>query len=312
MIESFAEDFPLRTHYWAANQDAVAVLLIVHGMGEYGERYAPFAQYMAARGVHVYAPDLRGHGGDGSEEQPAGHFADQDGWRLVLRDIDGLMARIRLIHPGLPLFLFGHSMGSLIARCLMHEAGDELAGVVHSAASGPQGLAARVGKELARYEMIRLGPRGYSLRLAALLSANFNRRIPSVRTTFDWLSRDVAEVDKYIADPRIIKSFTAAFYRDMFGGTLAAEKPHAMAKTPAELPLLFISGGEDPLGQYGKGLARTKRAYEKAGVRDVTLKVYPDARHELFQEAERDAVMHDIWVWLQARLPHRDEPVPHA
>lgn len=306
-------DFSLHTHHWAATPDASAVLLVVHGMGEYGERYAPFARFMAERGVHVYAPDLPGHGGRGDrEDETAGHFADRDGWNLVLGDISRLIVRIRNDHRGVPFFLFGHSMGSLIARCVMHDSGDTLSGVIHSAASGPQGLAARLGKGLARFEMLRLGPRGYSLRLAALLSANFNRRIPSVRTPFDWLTRDAAEVDKYIADPRIIKSFTAAFYRDMFSGALAAEKPGAMAKTPPELPLLFISGGDDPLGLYGSGVARTARAYQKAGVRDVTLKVYPDARHELFQEARCEAVMHDIWLWLKDRLPHRDGPAAHA
>lgn len=308
MSEHLADDFPLRIHHWSGKSDAAAVLLIVHGMGEYGERYAPFAQFMAERGVHVYAPDLRGHGGtDGAADTVEGHFADEDGWNMVVRDMSRLIARLRRTHPGLPVFLFGHSMGSLIARCLMHRTGSTLAGVIHSAASGSQRWPARFGKLLARLEMRRLGPRGYSLRLATLLSGNFNRRIPAVRTPFDWLTRDTAEVDKYIADPRIIKSFTAAFYRDMFAGAVEAERPSAMARTPKQLPLLFVSGGQDPLGGYGIGVAKTKRAYEKTGLREVTMMVYPDARHELFQEAERDTVMHDIWQWMSARLPQHPD-----
>lgn len=305
MFELTAEDgVRLGIHRWDGGTKPAAVLAIIHGMGEYAERYAPFASFMADKGVVVYAPDLRGHGttAETGGTMP-GHFADENGWELVIRDVSQLMDHIRREHPDLPLFLFGHSMGSLIARTYMHRFGEGLAGAIHSAASGPQGLLARAGVLIANREIRRVGPRGYSLRLAALLTGNFNRRVPQVRTPFDWITRDAAEVDKYIANTRILKSFTAAFYRDMIGGALEASRSARMAETPKHLPLLFISGGQDPLGGYGAGLAKTKQAYEKAGLRDVTMILYPEARHELFQESERETVMHDIWQWLKDRLP---------
>lgn len=304
MFELVADDgVRLCVHRWSG-PSPVAVLALVHGMGEYGERYAPFATFLMERGVSVYALDLRGHGRTAEREGALpGHFADGNGWSLVVHDIDRLIDRISGEHPGLPVFLFGHSMGSLIARSYMHRHGDRLSGVIHSAASKPQGLLARFGLMLANREIRRLGPRGHSLRLSALLTGNFNRRVPSVRTPFDWISRDEAEVDRYINDERIVKTFTAAFYRDMIGGALEAGSKAGMAATPKALPQLFVSGGEDPLGGYGAGIAQTKRAYEKAGLRDVTLIVYPEARHELFQERERDAAKRDIWQWMAARLP---------
>lgn len=303
MFELIADDgFRLPVHRWEAASEPVAALAIVHGMGEYGERYAPFASFLAERGVHVYAPDLRGHGAAAAAQDAVpGHFADTDGWVRVLRDIGLLLGRVRRDQPDLPVFLFGHSMGSLLARAYMHRSGDGLAGVIHSAASKPQAALARLGLLLARREIRRLGPRGTSRLLAGLLTGNFNRRIPGARTPFDWLTRDAAEVDRYIADPRILKSFTAAFYRDMIGGALLAGRKASMASTPRQLPLLFLSGGEDPLGGYGKGVAATARAYERAGLGDVTLIVYPGARHELFQEKERERAMRDIWHWLSAR-----------
>jgi alpha-beta hydrolase superfamily lysophospholipase len=299
----------LTVHRWDGKPEPVAALAVVHGMGEYGERYAPFARFMADRGITVYAPDLRGHGRTAeSEGAVPGHFADEGGWPLVVEDIDRLIDFIRHEHPGLPVFLFGHSMGSLISRAYMHRSGSRLAGAIHSAASKPQGALARLGLLLAGLEIRRTGPRGYSALLAKLLTGNFNRRIRHVRTPFDWLSRDGSEVDKYIADGRIIKSFTAAFYRDMIDGALLAGRKAFMAGTPKSLPLLFVSGEQDPLGGYGRGIRKTVRAYVKAGMRDVTLITYPDARHELFQEMERDKTMDDIWRWMSARIAAGSAP----
>jgi len=293
----------LCVRHWPAGPPASAVLVIVHGMGEYGGRYAPFASFMADRGVHAYAVDLRGHGDTAAESGAArGHFADENGWALVVGDVALAVDDARRRHPDLPVFLFGHSMGSLIVRTYMHHRGEKLAGAIHSAASKPQGVLARLGAVLAGREIRRAGPRGASPALARLLTGHFNRRIPAARTPFDWLTRDEAEVDRYLADGRIVKSFTAAFYRDMIGGALEAGRKASMAKTPAQLPLLFISGGQDPLGGYGAGVRKTARAYEKAGVRDVTVILYPDARHELFQEKERKQAMLDIWHWMSKRL----------
>lgn len=296
----------LCVRHWPAGPPASAVLVIVHGMGEYGGRYAPFASFMADRGVHAYAVDLRGHGDTAAESGAArGHFADENGWALVVGDVALAVDDARRRHPDLPVFLFGHSMGSLIARSFMHERGGGLAGVIHSAASKPQGLLARLGAALAGREIRRSGPRGESPLLARLLTGNFNRGIPAARTPYDWLSRDAAEVDRYIADERIVKTFTAAFYRDMIGGALEAGRREAMANTPANLPLLFVSGGRDPLGGYGRGVRKTALAYEKAGLRDVTVIVYPEARHELFQECERNRAMLDIWQWMARRCAGR-------
>lgn len=291
------------SRWMPARDSAEGVLLIVHGMGEYGERYAPFADFMAERGFYVYAPDLRGHGQSASmNQQPAGHFADKHGWQTVLEDLHALVQYIRAEHGSLPFFLFGHSMGSLLVRAYTQAYPSACQGVIHSAVSAPMGLIAKLGYLAALVETRLISPRGYSSRMSALLTGKFNHRIASPRTPYDWLSRDDAEVDKYIADSRIIKQFTAAFYRDMIGGAIALNNSHRMKQHPTALPMLFIAGEADPLGNYGKGAKQTQALYQRFGCSNIELQLYPEARHELFQEHNRAEVMSAVWQWMQKHL----------
>ena len=178
-----------------------AVVQVAHGMAEHSARYARFAQALTQAGYGVYVNDHRGHGQTVTRREDLGHFADENGWDKVVSDQLALIAEIKSRHPGLPLFLMGHSMGSYIARSTALRAASELSGLILSGTSHDAPLAMRGARMVAVAERLRLGARGKSPLLRKLTFESFNKKIEDPRTTCDWLSRDNFEVDKYIADP---------------------------------------------------------------------------------------------------------------
>lgn len=292
---------------WLPEREPVGMVLIVHGMGEHGGRYGPFAEALAAAGYAAYAPDLRGHGTAVEDGERIVHFADREGWKQVLDDIGRAAAHLRDAHPAVPLFFVGHSMGSLLTRSFIQQpdSGAELHGAVLSATQGDPGFMARIGRLLAVLETKRLGPRRRTTLLRKLLFGGFNRPFRPNRTPFDWLNRDESEVDRYIADPLVAKGYSAAFFRDLIEGVIDLNRPDRMALTPRDLPLLFVSGGRDPLGGFAKGVQQTADRYRALGLTDVTVKIYEGARHEIFHELDKQQVYRDIIDWMNLRLERR-------
>ena len=282
-----------------------AVVQIIHGMAEHRARYDEFARHLAGAGYAVYAEDHRGHGETAGTLTQAGHMADSGGWDLVMNDLRVLTAIAQENHPNLPLFLFGHSMGSILARDYMAQHGNTLAGVVLSGANGNPGAMLRVGLFLSRRQVSRKGARYPSSSLNGLTFGSFNRPFRPAATEFDWLSRDAEEVAAYVADPYCGFVCSAAFFHDLFTGTQRIYRPDQPRKVPAELPLFFISGEKDPVGSFGKGVKRSADKYHSSGVRDVAVRLYPEARHELLHELNRSAVYADVVSWLDSHLPRR-------
>jgi alpha-beta hydrolase superfamily lysophospholipase len=289
----------LKLNRWLPTVEATGVLLIIHGVGEYSDRYTPMAAFMQQHGLAVYAPDLRGHGQTAiANDAPFGHLADHNGWERTVEDIHELVQFIRSEQPNLPVFLFGHSMGSLLARRFTQRFGQRIEGVIHSAASAPMGTMAKIGLLLAKLEIRLIGRSAMSKRMGVLLFGGFNRPFRPNRTPHDWISSDEEEVDLYMADTQILKFFSAALFADMIGGAIALNRSANMRMTPRELPLLFVSGKRDPLGEFSKGVLRTVKMYKRIGSEDLTVKLYEDARHELLQEYCREQVMTDIYDWI--------------
>jgi len=304
----------LHTRRWLPENEPGIVVLIVHGMGEHGGRYGPFAAELAAAGFAVYAPDLRGHGLTDQSEERIVHFADQRGWHQVLDDIGCAVRHLRSSHPEASLFLVGHSMGSLLTRSYIQRparGAERIDGAILSATQGDPGLLAQAGRLLAALETARLGPRGASRLLRKLLFGNFNRVFRPNRTPFDWLNRDRSEVDRYIADPLIAKAYTAAFFRDLIGGVIELNRPSNMARTPRDMPLLFVSGERDPLGGFARGVRKTAERYRALGLTDVTVRIYEGARHEIFHEYCKGQVYSDIIGWLKERAEKGRRAAPH-
>lgn len=303
---SAADGSSLHTYRWLPAVPPRAVVQLAHGMAEHAARYERFAEALTGAGYAVYANDHRGHGRTASTTDH-GYFADVDGFATVVDDLRAVTDVAQAEHPGVPVVLFGHSMGSFLSRAYAAEHGTRLAGLILSGTAGDPGRLVVVGRGLARLQARLRGRRHPSGLMDRLTFGQYNAGFKPNRTDFDWLSRDDAEVDKYIADPLCGNVFSAAFYADLLGGLQQVNRPSAYAAVPADLPILVFAGEQDPLGDGGgKGPREVADRYRAAGVDDVTTTIYPDARHEMLNETNRDAVVADVLAWLDERLPTRD------
>jgi len=284
---------------WLPSGSAKAVVQIAHGAAEHAGRYARVAEFLNEHGYAVYANDHRGHGLTAGTIEAAGKAGD-DGWNAIVADFAELTERIKAEQSGIPLFVLGHSMGSIVAQQDIEEHGAELAGVVLSGSWGTLGdttaLEAAVNAAIATQG--RDAPSMEFLGMFAGFNAPFEGRTP-----FDWLSRDEAEVDKYVADPWSGSfAFSNGLVADFFAGMTQVWRPESEARIPRDLPILVVSGSKDPAGGFTAGTQVLIDRYRAGGLTDVTAKFYPDARHEILNETNRDEVQADILGWLDARL----------
>lgn len=289
-------------HAWRPGGEPRAALQIVHGMAEHAGRYARLGEALAAAGYAVYAQDLPGHGRSVRGKDELGHTADTNGWQLTLSAINAVRAEIERRHPQLPLFMLGHSRGSFLVQHYLVEHGSGLAGAVLSASCADMGPLRPLGLALVRAEALWRGLRHPSAVGEALAFKDFNRKFKPTRTDFDWLSRDPAEVDKYVKDRLCGFRCSTAMWIELLeaGATLA--DPQRLARIPKGLPLLLINGEKDPACRGEAGARGLERTYRDAGLSDVTLKLYADARHELLNDSCRDEVTADMRAWLDAHI----------
>lgn len=296
-----ADGTTIATYSWLPEGDPVAVVQIAHGMAEHAQRYDRFARALTDAGYAVYANDHRGHGATAGDRERLGHFADADGWRLVVSDMVALTDRIESEHPGLPVFLLGHSMGSMLSRSYVIEHGDRVAGLVLSGTGGDPGLLGKVGGVIAALEARVRGKRHRSRLLDKMTFGAFNGNFKPNRTSFDWLSRDHAEVDKYVADPLCGNLHSATFWVDMLGGLASINDATNVRRIRKDLPILLVSGERDPVGgKAADGVRAVAAQFRAAGVTDVREIFYSEARHEILNETNRDQVTADIVAWLDA------------
>ncbi|WP_201193413.1 alpha/beta hydrolase [Pseudomonas fluorescens] len=293
----------LFVNQWLPDTSLKAVILLAHGMAEHSARYARLAQECCAQGYGVYAPDQRGHGrtADGGT---LGHFADDDGWCKVVGDLASLNQHIGQQHPGVPIVLLGHSMGSYIAQAYLLHHSASLHGAVLSGSNFQPVALYRAARQIARLERLRQGPKGRSALIEWLSFGSFNQKFKPARTPFDWLSRDPAEVDKYANDPLCGFRCTNQLWIDLLGGLQQISKASNLAQIDPGLPLLVIGGECDPVSE-GKRLKDLADALHAAGCQNLQLKIYPQARHELFNECNRDEVTADVLAWMAHALSHR-------
>ena len=279
----------------------VGVVQIAHGIAEHVERYDGFARYLADRGWLVVANDHLGHGQSVREESELGFFAENGGWELAVGDMRKLYALTHSSRPELPYFLFGHSMGSFLTRTYLIRCPDGLRGAVICGTGQQSPALVAGGNFMGALEVRRKGPRFRSETLNKLAFGSYNKCFPEQRTDYDWLSRDTETVDRYIADPLCGFVPTAGLFSDMMGGIRFISSRKNIARMPKALPVFFISGDMDPVGENGKGVQRAYNAFLAAGMQDVTMKLYHDCRHELLNELNRDEVMRDVLDWLESK-----------
>jgi alpha-beta hydrolase superfamily lysophospholipase len=279
---SNADGTEVVTYTWAdVTGPTAGVVQIAHGLAEHGARYGRFARALNAAGFLVHAVDHRGHG-----RTARGRLGDfgPAGFGGLVADVAQFGAALRGQHTGLPLFLFGHSMGSFAAQAAMLDHASTWSGVVLSGSTALDMLAAGMANAPAD------APKGL-----AAFNAGFEHR-----TGYEWLSRDAAEVDAYVADPWCGWEVPDNVIPSLFAPAARLADPAALAGIPGTLPILIASGDADPLAAGGALLQVLGQRYRDAGVADVTVKLYAAGRHEILNETNRDEVSADIIAWLRA------------
>jgi alpha-beta hydrolase superfamily lysophospholipase len=278
-FQSPSDATTLVTYSWGEDiPQPRGVVQIAHGLAEHAARYDRLAQALVAAGYRVYANDHRGHGREIAKEL-LGSFGGS-GFSAVAEDIAAFGAAIKDANPELPLFLIAHSMGSFAAQEAILEHSEQYAGVVLSGTTALDVL----GANLAQSE----GPVGLEA-----FNAGFEHR-----TGYEWLSRDQAEVDKYVADPFCGFDLPDETVPALFAGATRLADPAVLAAISPELPILLVSGQADPVSGNGQLTQLLGQRYQEAGVKDVTVKLYPEARHEIFNEINRDEITSDVIDWL--------------
>lgn len=279
----------------------IGIVLIIHGMAEHALRYSRLAAALNEAGFGVYAHDQRGHGITAEIPEDMGFFAVADGWRLLIHDVYVLERRVQEQHPDLPVFMVGHSMGSFVTQQFLADHGGDLAGAALSASVDHAGLLRSIGLGIARVETWRLGQKGRSKLLHSMSFGDYNKPFKPNRTEYDWLSRDEAEVDIYQNDPLCGFISTTQMWCDLLEGLGEMARPATRKRVPDELPLYLLTGSMDPVTRMGKATQGLADAYKHAGSKDVTLKIYAGARHECFNETNRDEVANDLIAWLKSK-----------
>lgn len=275
-----------------------AVVHIAHGLAEHAGRYERLAEALTERGYVVFANDHRGHGKTAERLEDIGHFADENGWSRILHDIERIANSYSLDFPHHPIILFGHSMGSLVAQHLAVRGLFDA--VAMSGANGNVGALVRAGKLITRFERSRLGRRGKSELLNKLSFDAFNKAFRPNRTSFDWLSRDEAEVDKYIADQMCGFLSSAQLWVDMLEAITEAARPEFRARIPKQLPVYLFSGSRDQANNEGRGTTALAEYYRSIGMEKISYRIFTEARHETLNEINRDEVTGHLLDWFDA------------
>ena len=281
-----------------------AVLQMTHGMVEYIGRYEELARVLAGQGIAAVGHDHLGHGGTAATKEDYGYFGRPDGNRLLLDDIFAVTRWAKALPAlaGLPWFLLGHSMGSFYARQYLCEHGGELSGAILMGTGWQPQASALAGRALCHLLAAFKGWHYRSKLVDGMAFGSYNRSFAPARTSKDWLNRDGREVDRYLADERCSFRFTLNGYDSLFTGLARLCDKRLLAQAPKDLPLLFLSGADDPVGSRGKGVERAAQSLRDAGVRHIAVKLYPAARHELLLELNRQEVFADIQAFMEQHI----------
>jgi len=281
--------------------EAAGIVQLVHGLAEHIGRYDAFASFLADNGYIVVAHDQLGHGKSAADRESLGFFSESGGWDKAVTDIRRLHDKTVSRFPGKPYFLLGHSMGSFLARTYMIRFRDGLDGAVFSGTGQKNGALMTGEKLLIAMEARRYGRQIKSERLNKLAFGSYNDKIDAARTSFDWLCRDDAVVDRYIEDPLCGFIPSNGLMYDIMSGMEYISKPRNVARMKKTLPVLFVSGDCDPVGENGRGVIRAYKSFLKAGMTDVTMKLYHGGRHEVLNEINKAEVFQDILYWINGK-----------
>lgn len=289
----------IHAYRWEPEGRPIAVFQIIHGIAEHAMRYDAFARWLNAHGYLVTAEDHMGHG---KSQGSGAALYFECGWLAAVDDSYALLCRTREAYPDLPYFLLGHSMGSFLARTLLWRypaAGLRAAVLCGTGWQNPVVL--RAGRALCAAERKRVGPKQDSSLLTRLVFGAYNGKFKDARSPNDWICTDRAVVDAYTNDPMCGGNATVGLIGDMLGGIAMIQDKKNLDRMPKNLPVLFIAGYSDPVGNMSKGVKKTAEVFRAVGMKDVSVRFY-DGRHEILNEPCREQVFQDVEEFCRKQL----------
>ncbi|MBC1348889.1 alpha/beta hydrolase [Listeria welshimeri] len=293
-----ADGLELHLHIWDEVEKPIGLIQIVHGMAEHGARYDLFAKRLNQAGYIVVADDHRGFGKSAINESYLGHLDGKTGFQNMIQDEVSVRTYIKENYPNLPYFIFAHSMGSFIIRTFMAQ--HQVDGVILSGSGLQPTALLKMGQIITKHR-VKKDDKKRSGFLNKLAFWGYNKPF-NENHRFSWLSRDVAVYEAYEKDPFCGPVVgTSGFFHNLFEVVKVSQQKETLESVPKDLPILLLSGSDDPVGHFGKDTPKIALALEKAGVEDVTYKIYENARHELVNELCKETVFQDVIDWLNAK-----------
>lgn len=292
----------IHTVVWKPEGEIRGIVQLSHGMTEYVNRYSELAKYLNRKGLLVAGNDHMGHGKSVENEQGWGYFTKKNPSKKTVEDMYHLTRILKKHYPNKPYILLGHSMGSFMARRYAMTYGKGLNGLILVGTGNQARGSVLFGLGLVRLIGIFLGEKYRSKKVYKIVFGAYQKGCSSARTEYDWLSRNEGNVDRYRKDPACTFLFTLNGYRALFSTINYIEKKKNIKKIPVNLPVLFVSGEEDPVGNYSKAVKEAYRIYKDSGIKDVEIKLYPKDRHEVLNEVDRYEVYKNIGDWIKDRI----------
>ena len=279
---------------WSPEGEVAGVVQLVHGVAEHIGRYNDFAEFLTEHGFVAVGDDHLGHGLSVSDDSELGWFAEKDGWKLIVRDEKALRDRMRREYPGVPLILLGHSMGSFIARTYIGDYPDDFDLCILSGTGQQPLIVCRAGRMMAGRDIRKNGSKHRSEQLNRMAFGSYLKGIEDPIGPNDWICRDEAVIRRYGDDPLCGYPSTSGLMYDMMTGLVTIGQKSHMEKMRKDLPVLFISGDADPVGGWGKEVEKVVSLFRSVGMKDVTVRLYPGARHEVLNELNKQEVWNDV------------------
>ncbi len=280
----------------------VCIFQIVHGMAEHIERYDEFAAFLAQKGILVVGDDHLGHGKSVPEGGTYGYFCKEDAASVLVRDEHRLKKIMQEQYPGVPCLILGHSMGSFIVRNYLFNYGSGVSGAVIVGTGMQSKFTLLTARTVTAIQKLIFGPKHVGKFIDKASFGKYNERFSPARTNADWLSRNEENVDRYLADPMCGFVFTLNGFAALFQLIQNCYSAEKIEKMPKQLPILLLSGVDDPVGNYGKSIETVYQSYLEHGMQNVQMKLYEKDRHELLNEVDREQVYGEIYRWILQRI----------
>lgn len=287
---------------WLPDREPLAILQIAHGVTEYILRYESLAKYLTEKGFIVVGNDHLGHGNSIATGSEPMYFGKEGSWNYVVGDIDECKKAITKDFPNLPYFILGFSLGSFVVRTYLIDYPQKLSGVILIGTGQVPKIQINIAKLVAKREAKKVGEDHTSPTIKAMTFGTYNKIFAPNITDYDWLCASQTSLDKYISDPNRGQNLSAGLFREMLTGMNYTSNKKNIQKMNLDTPILLLSGDKDPVGDCGKGVTKVYNSYKAIGIKDVTMKLYPNLRHDILNEDIKEDIYKNIYEWLKSKI----------